>query len=496
MNTNDLERATSWSEQQLEQLFAGSADVQIQTYRFGERDSSSGTMLIYSEGLCDSGEIVKTVLPALNRAYHENGLQHLQNGRSFSSLPLIALSENGQANAKDLMDAVYQGDLVISFLETGMLYKLNICHRPERSPGESSTEISIKGPKDGFVEDATINIALIRKRIRSNTLCTETTILGRRTRTKIGLLYISDIISSDILKEVRKRLKKIDVDGIYSISQLEDALSDVKYSLFPLLDFTGRPDYAVASLLAGRFIIVIDGNPMVLIGPATFDLLLKSPEDMHFNFWYVSLTRLIRVISFWLAVLLPGFWVALSAFHQDQFPFRFMATISVARIGLPLSAQMEMFLLLMLLEIFREAGVRLPSSIGQTLTVVGGFIVGDAAIRAGLVSPAVVVVGSITAVSGATLVNQSLGTVVSVMRLAVFLVSCVVGMFGFILSLILLLFYMSKLRSFGIPYLAPISPPVFKDFLKANFRLPWSKMTSRPQTLHTSDPDHQGDDSP
>ncbi|MDF2717655.1 MAG: spore gernimation protein GerA [Paenibacillus sp.] len=494
MSDSKLAEEAPWSEQRLRQLFDKSADVQIQAYCFAENDPGSFLLMIYSEGLCDSSQIGKIILPELGRAYEKDGFRHLSHAQVQGVLPLITFG--GDVTEEQIMDAVYQGDLVISFQATNVLYKLNICNRPDRTPEESTTEISIKGPKDGFVEDLTINIALVRKRLRTNTLCCETSILGRRTRTKIGLLYIRDIIAPELLTEVRKRLSRIDIDGIYSISQLEEALSDVKYTLFPLIDFSGRPDYAVTSLLAGRFVIVVDGNPMVLIGPATFALILKSPEDVHFSFQYVSLTRIIRLISFWLAIFLPGFWVALSAFHQDQIPFRLMATISVARIGLPLSAQMEMFLLLLLLEIFREAGVRLPSSIGQTLTVIGGFIIGDAAIRAGLVSPSVVVVGSITAVSTATLVNQSLGTMISVIRLAIFLISSVIGMYGLILGLILVVYYMSRLKSFGVPYFSPLSPPIYKDMFRSHLRLPWSKMRDRPQVLHPIDPDHEGKDAP
>jgi hypothetical protein len=494
MKERKLECAQAWTEPRLRLLFDRCSDVQMQHYRFAEHDPSSVLLMIYSDGLCDSSLIGKVVLPELNRAYEANGFEHLRHCRVYGALPLDALEED--TSEEQIMDAVFQGDLVIAFLETNALYKLNISRRPERTPEESTTEISIKGPKDGFVEDLTVNVALIRKRIRSNTLCCETSILGRRTRTKICLLYIRDILSPDTLKEIRARLGKIDVDGIYSIGQLEEALSDVNYSLFPLIDFTGRPDYAVSSLLAGRFVLIVDGNPLVLIAPATFALILKSPEDIHFNFQYVSFARLIRIFSFWMSLLLPGFWVALSAFHQDQIPFRLMATISVARIGLPLSAQMEMFLLLLLMEIFREAGVRLPSSIGQTLTVIGGLVIGDAAIRAGLVSPSVVVVGAITAVMGVTLVNQTLSTSVSVIRLGIFIASSIIGMYGLLLSLILLLFYMSRLKSFGVPYLAPLSPFIFKDLFKGFMRLPWSKMRNRPQALHPIDPDHKGKDDP
>ncbi|MEW9701440.1 spore germination protein [Paenibacillus sp. SI8] len=492
MNETRIVSGNITTEEMLRHLFADCSDVQIQLYYFDEDDPSSKVLMVYAEGLCDTIQIGRLVLPELNTVYRETGFEYLQNGYVLGALPLISLE--GAVAEEEMTDAVFQGDLLLVFLESDAMYKLNICNRPQRSPEESSIEISIKGPKDGFVEDLATNIALIRKRIRSNSLCCETTILGRRTRTKVGLMYIRDILAPDILADVRARLDKIDVDGIYSISQLEEALADSKYALFPLIDFSGRPDYAVNCLLSGRFIILVDGNPLILMAPATFSLILKSPEDIHFGFQYVSFARLIRFFSFWCSILLPGFWVALTAFHQDEIPFRLMATISVARIGLPLSAQMEMFTLLLLLEIFREAGVRLPSSIGQTLTVIGGLVIGDASIRAGLVSPSVVVVGAITAVMGVTLVNQTLGTVVSVIRLLIFLASSVVGMYGLILGLILLIFHMSRLKSFGIPYLSPLSPPIYKDLLRSFLRFPWSKMQNRPEVLHTGDPDHAGKD--
>jgi len=371
---------------------------------------------------------------------------------------------------------------------------VNISQIPGRSPEESSTEISIKGPKDGFVESVVTNVALIRKRIRSKSLCYERYVLGTRTKTKVGLLYFEDIISPKILKEVKLRLEKIDVDGISGIGQLEEVLSDSKYSLFPLFDFTGRPDYAVSCLLNGRFIIIVDGNPMVLIGPGTFTLLLKSPEDIHFSFFYVSFVRLIRALSFLLSIILPGFYVALTAFHPDQVPFYLMATISSARIGLPFTSPVEMLILIILLELFREAGVRLPSSIGQTLTVIGGLIIGDASIRAGLVSPSVVVVGGVTAVCGVALVNQSLSSVVSLVRLGLFFLSSLLGMFGLLMGIILLVIYLSRLQTFGIPYLSPLSPPNFKDTAQTILRFPWVKMNQRPQDLNTIDSDHQGED--
>ncbi|WP_240418778.1 spore germination protein [Paenibacillus periandrae] len=491
MKGNKLEPSESWSESKLKALFPHSADVQIHNFQL-EDDAGSKVILIYSEGLCDTTQIGRVVLPQLNNMYRQYGFTDLQRDNVYGTLPIHPIE--AEATAVEIAELLFQGDLLLLFPQTSALFRMCIGQRSERTPEESSTEISIKGPKDGFVEDIMVNVSLIRKRIRSNSLCYETFTLGKRTRTRVGLLYIDDIISPEVLNEVKKRLNKIDVDGLYSINQLEEMLVDAKYSMFPLLDYSGRPDKALSSLLAGRFVIIVDGNPMVLVGPTTFLLLIKSPEDLYLNFQNVSFARLIRLFSFCISILLPGIWVSLSSFHQDQIPFRLMATIASARIGLPFTAQAELLILLVLLEIFREAGLRLPNSIGQTLTVVGGLIIGDASIRAGLVSPSVVVVGAITVVAGTTLVNQSLSSTVSFMRFLMFMISSFLGMYGLILGMLLIIGYMSQLRSFGVPYMAPISPPHFKEMLGAILRLPWSKYKKRPQSLHTIDSDRQGED--
>ncbi|GAB6989192.1 spore germination protein [Paenibacillus pini] len=488
------ESHTIWTQQKFKQLFAASADVQMKVYNLDHHSHSSEIMLIYADGLTDTSLIAKIILPELHEMFQKSGFLTMNQGNLYSKLPLVPMV--GNVNSQLIEDTIFDGRIIIFFSQTNELYEMSISKMPLRTPDESNTEISIKGPKDGFVEDISTNVALIRKRIRSNSLCFEEQIMGRRTRTKVGLLYFRDIISPKILNEVRNRLSKIDLDGLYTVNQLEELLVDSKYSLFPLIDTTGRPDYVVACLLNGRFVIIVDGNPMVLIGPGSLALLMKSPEDVHFNYIYVSAVRLIRGLSLFLSIVLPAFWVALTAFHQDEIPYRLMATIATARQGLPFSAQMELFLLLLLLEIFREAGVRLPSSIGQTLTVIGGLIIGDASIRAGLVSPSSVVVGAITAVTGATLVNQALSSVVSVLRFALFLISAILGMYGLILGCIVLVIYISRLRTFGISYLSPISPFKAPDFIRSILRLPWTKLKNRPSFLDTIDSDHQGDDKP
>ncbi|THF79527.1 spore germination protein [Cohnella fermenti] len=479
----------SWTEEELGELFSGSADVVFQSCSFGD-NGDNRALLLYADGLCDSRLISEVVIPELRRQYDSAG-SFADVGKALAGV-LPVMGEHSELSKEQLCEAIFEGALLLFFRSEGTFCLLEYPQRPSRNPFESSTEISIKGPKDCFIEDLSVNIALIRKRIRSESLRVEKYVIGARTRTKVALLYFHDILNPQIRQEVRRRLESFEVDGLYSIGQIEERLVGSSFKLMPLLAFSGRPDMAVSSLLAGRFVLIVDGNPMVLIGPAGLAFIMKSPEDIHFNYAYVSFARIIRIFSLFLSIFLPAIWVALMAFHQDQIPFRLMATISVARLGLPLSAQMEMFILIMLIEIFREAGIRLPSAIGQTLTSIGGLIIGDSAIRAGLVSPSVVVVGAITAVCSITLVNQSLSTIVSILRLFMFALASFAGMYGVILGIVLLTAYLATQKSFGVSYLSPTSPLSVKDIVQANLKLPWAWMKNRPTVLHPIDKDRQG----
>lgn len=247
------------------------------------------------------------------------------------------------------------------------------------------------------------------------------------------------------------------MDTVIGCAQLEEYLSDSSDSIFPLVDSVGRPDFAAESLLRGRFVVILDGSPMVIIGPSDIMEQLKSPEDAHSSYYYTIFQRVLRLIGLVTAMYLPGFYISLTCYNIDQIPFPLLATIAAARAGIPYSAPIENLLILGLFELFREAGIRLPKPVGQTVTVVGGLIIGDAAIRSGLASPALLMVTSVTAVASFTLVNQSLTGSVTIIRIYMLLMASVLGIYGFFIGLISLAGYTSTLTSFGVSYWSPIA---------------------------------------
>ncbi|MFC7147715.1 spore germination protein [Cohnella cellulosilytica] len=443
---------------------------------------ADGHLLIYCSGMIDSRQLNQHVLPSLKILMEKSESADELAESLEETMEWYPLRTN-----EDAEKHLFNGYLLLYFSDSGRLYAFNISEVPQRQPEESNTEISVKGARDGFTEDIATNVALIRKRLRTNTLHHERMCIGTRSRTEVSLLYMADIIHPDLIREARRRLGKIHVDSLTSSGQLEEGMSDSSAAFFPLIDYIGRPDFAVQCLLRGRFIVLVDGSPMALIAPCNLTELLKTPEDAYLPYHFVAFERILRLAGLLIATLLPGLWIALTSYHVDQLPLPLLATITTSRAGLPFSTPLEMLLMLSMFELFREAGIRLPKAVGQTIAVLGGLIIGDAAIRAGLTSPTTLVASATTAVATFTLVNQSLSGTVSIVRLGILFMSAFLGMFGFFVSVLCLLAYMSVLESFGIPYLAPLSPLSWKELVPGLLAKPWSAVKHRPGFLHTID---------
>ncbi|MEH7380448.1 spore germination protein [Bacillus sp. JJ1533] len=391
--------------------------------------------------------------------------------RYFEELPPVRHVKS----MKEMMNLVFSGSLIIFREGTPFFHGVDISKVPQRKPQESTTEVSIKGPKDSFTEEMNVNIALIRKRMKSEQLYSESFTLGSLSKTEVSLLYLDDKANKKIIEEVRKRLTEFQGDSVVSSGQLEQWISDRTFSLFPLFDYVTRPDYVIECMLRGRFILIINGSPSVLIGPINVFELIKSPEDVHFPYYFVLFGRFIRIVGLLVAIFLPGFWVSLASVNIDQLPFALLATVVVSREGLPLPIGLEALFILGLFELLREAGVRMPTILGQTVSIVGGIIIGDAAIRAGLASPTMIVVIALTAVASYTLVNQSLVGTVSILRVYTLLLSIFLGVYGLFVGFFSILIYLSKLESFEVAYLEPVASLTFKEYLAALFVDPFKR---------------------
>lgn len=427
---------TMTREEHLERLFSHCGDVIITRFITAENQPM---LLVYCQGLVDLHHMQEVVIPQLDSRLSEGDLR---------ALPISFLS----SDVDIWVDRLFAGVLLL-FLGELPPFAWDISSRPQRSTEDANTEVSIKGPRDGFIEDLSSNIALIRKRLRTLSLACEFLTLGTRSRSEVALLYMRDGTPPDIVETIRDRLISSSSKKVINSAILEQKLSDQAYSLFPLVDYSGRPDFVVFMLMEGKAVVLVDGSPVAIIAPVTLLELIKSPEDDQYPVGYVWLERILRLGGIWISVFLPGFWIALSAYNIEEFPFQLLATITEGRKGLPFSAPMELLGVLFIFEFLREAGARLPKTVGQTLALVGALIIGDASIRAGFTSPSMLFIGSLTVVASFTLINQSLSGAVTVARFFVFLLSAVVGTYGFVVSILMIIYYLSTLTSIGRPYL-------------------------------------------
>ncbi|MCM3601833.1 spore germination protein [Robertmurraya korlensis] len=441
--------------------------------------------LIYLESLVDSQYLDQYILPRIS-----GGERDIVKAKLTS---LFQAEEVSEKSMDDLLQLLFEGHVLFDFQNE--LLSIQAGNFPKRPPEESALETSIRGPKDGFVEDLKTNISLVRRRLNTSSLCVEKYTIGTRSNTKVVLLYIEDIIDQRVLEEVHTRLDKIEIDVLTSIYDLESLIRDRPYSILPSTDYTGRPDFIVQALIQGRFALMVEGNPTVSIAPTNLLLQTKSPEDQYISYTYVTMERIMRMLGVTVSGFLPGIWIAFSAFNIEQIPYLLVATISISRFGLPLSAPIEMFVILFLFELFNEAGVRLPRAIGQTVAVLGGLIVGDAAIRAGLTSPTMLVVAAITYISSFTLVNQSLSSAITIIRFLVLILSTFFGLFGVIIGYILTVLYLSTITSFGAPYLGALAPVSLKEAIKSFFKAPTQYYKTRTSATSPTDKTRGGDGS-
>ncbi|MGE7625374.1 spore germination protein [Viridibacillus sp. NPDC096237] len=463
----------------LMQLFQKSADVHFQAYTFNQQT----VQFITCDAMIDQQLLNDVIIQRVQQLLENVGDKPLEDVVQAELLipDLIKVEDKEEA-----ISLIFSGQLLLYFENELLLFSSNIAKKPNRKPEETRMEMVIKGPRDNFIEDISVNIALIRKRLPTNSLCVEKFVLGERSKTSVAILYFDDIANKEILSEIKKELNKIDTDIIFSGDILMERI--IKNGmLFPRIDYTGRPDHAIQSLVRGRFLILVEGIAYVVVTPVNLFLLLKSGEDNENTIIFSSFERVLRVASILIGLLLPAFWLALTTFHQDQLPLQLLATVVQLNTGLPVPSAIEMLLMLLMFELFREAGLRLPAAIGGTISVVGGLIIGDAAIRAGVTSPAMIVIIAISTIATSTLVNQSLVTAVSVLRISFILTTAFLGLFGFFMSLYFTLFYLSNIRTFGVPYMNIASDLNWSTIRKTLFRVPQKYYNERPNMLDPLD---------
>ncbi|MFJ7732119.1 spore germination protein [Lysinibacillus sp. NPDC097231] len=460
-------------------LFQRSADVVFQAYNFQQHK----VYLIKCEAMINEEILQKVIVDRVQSLLFETSDELLED-QIKNNLHIPYLQK--VSNKDEAITRVYKGHVLLYFEDIHLLYSSYIPKKPNREPTETALELVVKGPRDDFIEDVFINIALIRKRLPTNSLSVETYEIGRRSKTTVAVLYIEDVVNQNMLEQIKVKLQQVDTDIVFSADFLIEEFGQPE-RLLPKHDYTGRPDFAEQALSRGRILIMVDGVPYVIITPANVMLLFKSGEDNEFPIIVTSMERLLRIVAILISVLLPGFWLALTNYHQEQLPSILLATVVESRMGLPFPAIIEILMMLFMFELFREANIHLPNVISGSMSVVGGLIIGDAAIKAGVTSPSMIVVIAISSIAAFTLVNQSFVTAVSIMRVIIIIASAFFGLFGFFISMFFILLYTANLRVLGVPYLNMGADLNWHDIKNSLVRLPPSGYKKRPEFLNVQD---------
>ena len=354
---------------------------------------------------------------------------------------------------------------------------------PKRGVDEAQSEVSVRGAKDSFNESLRTNTILIRRRIRDTKLKKEQIKIGRRTQTDIAIMYMDDLVRPEILDEILKELKSFEVDGMFDSGSLEQYMGRRWYSPFPVFQATQRPDKASSALLEGRVVLVVDNSPTVIMAPATLNCFFQASDDYYYRWGIASFTRCLRYVAALIAMGFPGFYVAVATIHPEIFPTSLLLTVAASRRGVPFPLVVEIILMELAFELLREAGIRLPGPMGSALSIVGGLIVGQAAVDANIVSPVVVIVVALTALASFAVPNDNFASAFRLLKFGLIVVGAVAGLPGFVLGLLVILTHLASLESYGIPYLSPYalsSVEPAEEFKDSILRLPLFMMRRRP----------------
>ncbi len=453
----------------IKEIFSNTSDLVI--YEF-ETLSDTPAMIVYLNGLVDKRALNEYVIgPLIEKLISPLEVRNT-----------IYLSEVEEVKDYGIVTKSLTDGHVMLFLEgLDFSYVLNICSYETRSIQESSSEQVIKGPKESFIEDLFVNKTLIRRKIRNNNLIFEDYVIGQETNTKVSVFYLKGIVNEEILAELKARLNTIHMDAIIDSHYISEHIDDNPYNFVSTIFNTEKPDVVAGKILEGRIGILCDGSPLALTLPRIFVEDFMTSEDYYLRPQFSTFLRFIRIIAYFTSMLLLGSYIAVSLYHREMIPTKLLISIASQRQGVPLPAFLEGLLMLIFFEFLKEAGLRLPKPIGATVSLVGGLVIGQAAVQAGLVSAIMVIIVSVSGIT--EFINLHLRELVVLYRFVFLALGSLFGLYGIACGLVIMGFHMVSIKSFGVPFLYPIAPydPVgLKDFL---LRASLKKLNYRPKYI-------------
>ncbi|RSL32343.1 spore germination protein [Salibacterium salarium] len=469
-----------------------SSDVVIRELTI-DSDSKLKGAVIFVEGIVDSNAIDEFLIHSLMSDPIPSKDQNENNALGIISDKVVSLGEVKQVYEwKELLESLMSGETII--LVDGQNEGLSASAKggEKRSIQEPPTEISIRGSREGYTESLRTNTSLVRRRIKNPDLRVKSLNLGKMTRTSVEVMYIEGIANDKIVKEVFQRLEKIDIDSILESGYIEELIEDQTATPFPTVFHTERPDVTAGNLLEGRIAIFVDGTPFVLIVPAVFIQYFQSVDDYYSRADIASALRLLRIMVFLISLFAPAVYVGATTFHQEMIPTQLLVVVAAQREAVPFPAVIEAFIMEITFEILREAGIRMPKAVGQTVSIVGALVIGQAAVQAGIVSPAMVIIVAITAIASFATPSYDMAIAARLIRFVLMIAAASFGFYGLILAFIIMIAHLCGLRSFGVPYMSPLAPFILADADDSILRLPWWINKERPKLTASKNLVRQG----
>lgn len=470
--------------------FAGrSDDIVFHSFSFGP--STMSACLVYIEGLTEFELLSKQIISPMQKELDitEVGSTTL----SSLSKTFFGIQSNVLDDMNLAIEQLYSGKAILFVDGAAQALALHTNLFQFREVEEPQSEVLVRGPRIGFIENLEKNTALLRERANDSNLVIQKVSIGTRNKKSAALVYVRDIADPKLVEDVLSRMAEIKMDDIPETGYIEQLIEDSHISIFPQIQNTERPDRVIASVLEGKVSILLDGTPFALILPMTLTALMQSPEDYYQRWTSATLLRLLRYIAVLLTIFLPGLYIALVSYHPGLLPTRMALTIAGSRQNVPFPPVVEAILMSFTIELLREAGLRLPRAIGQTIGLIGGVIIGQAAVQANIVSALMVIIVSLTALADFTAPSYDFSFPLRILRFMAIFSSALFGLYGLIMCYLFVLCHLMQLKTFGFDYFTPVLSSPFSDLKDTYVRLPIGLFKSRPKTAKIKNLKRQGD---
>ncbi|UOQ84070.1 spore germination protein [Gracilibacillus salinarum] len=482
-NGSPIKNKTNENKAELNKLLFNSIDIKYREFAIGDQNPIH-CLICYTEGLVNKDDINSFILEPLLSASSSERIDQMTSDAIYPHIKnqiLTSTSVTEVASLDNAISGILSGKTALFINGENAALLISTEGFAARKVEEPDTESTVRGSREGFNEVLNVNTSLIRRKINNPNLTFEEMTIGKQTQTKIRIGYISGIANPKVVEEVKKRLNEIDTDTILESGYIEQFIEDHPYSIFPTIGNSEKSDKVAGKILEGRVAIFCNGTPFVLTVPHLLIEVFQVPEDYYSRPFLVSVMRLFRLGAFFLTLITPAFFVAIATYHHEMVPAFLLVTMAAAEEKVPFPVFLEAIMMIVIFEILREAGVRMPRPIGSAISIVGALVIGEATVQAGLISAPMVIVVALTAITG--FVVSAINDAIIIIRFFLLVLAGTLGFYGLLMGLLVVIGHLCSLRSFGSPFLAPFGPIFFSEWKDSFIRMPLRSLKFRPRTI-------------